>query len=101
MNEKVLQTNYLNQGDNYTISRQSPYYVDEAYFEEILKNLGLFLVEKYQNGHEVGVDEILSQITYISDLTVQQKMSFALFFGKHLKNNEYEEYILAVMNQIN
>lgn len=99
--EKLRQTNYLNQADSYTISRDSPYYVEESYFEEIMVDLGMYIAEKFAQGQETGVDELLSKIAYIYDLTIQQKMSFALFFGKHIENNEYEEYILSCMNQEN
>lgn len=97
--KETLQKNYLNEGDSYTIGKKSPYYVEESYFEEIMINLGVYIAKKYENGINTGVDELLSEIAYLNDLTVQQKMSFALFFGKHLKNKEYENYILSCMNQ--
>lgn len=61
-------------------------------------DLGLYISKRYKEGAEVGVDELLSKIAYINDLTIQQKMSFALFFGKYHENKQYEDYILASMN---
>jgi hypothetical protein len=92
------QENQLNQTDSYTISKNSPFYIDERYFEEIMVTLGLYISEKYKKGHEVGVEELLSNIAYIQDLTIHQKMSFALFFGKYIQDKQYEELILASMD---
>ena len=96
--ERSNQENQLYQTDSYTISKNSPFYIDENYFEEIMIDLGQYITSKYSGGYEVEVDELMSKIAYISDLTIQQKMSLALFFGKYLKNKQYEEYILACMN---
>lgn len=96
--ERSNQESQLSQTDSYTISKNSPFYVDEVYFEEIMGDLGHYISTRYQDGDEVEVDELMSAIAYINDLTVQQKMSFAFFFGKYLKNKQYEEYILASMN---
>lgn len=98
--KEILQKNYLNQGDSYTIGKDSPYYVEESYFIELMIELGVYIADKYEHGTETGVDELLSRIAYHKDLTIQQKMSLALFLGKHLQNKEYEKFILACMNQM-
>lgn len=96
--ERPNQECQFSQTDSYTISKDSPFYIDEKYFEEIMIDLGLYIAKKYTNGYEVEVDELMSKIAYVNDLTIHQKMSFALFFGKYLKNKQYEEYILACLN---
>jgi hypothetical protein len=92
------QEKQLNQTDSYTISKNSPFYIDEQYLEQILVTLGLYIAKKYESGYEVGVEELMSNIAYINDLTIHQKMSFALFFGKYIQNKQYEDLILASMN---
>jgi hypothetical protein len=93
--EHSNQESQLNQMDSYIINKNSPYYIDEKYFEEIMVDLGSYITKKYSSGYEVEVDELMSKIAYINDLTIQQKMSFALFFGKYLQNKQYEEFILS------
>ena len=66
-----------------------------------MTELGRYIAKRYEQEFDVQVDELLSKIAYIHDLTIQQKMPLPLFSRKHLQNHEYEEYILAVMNQDN
>ncbi|HOJ97102.1 MAG TPA: hypothetical protein PK024_09750 [Methanospirillum sp.] len=81
--------------------KNTVYDIEEAYFEEILKNLGLFLSKKYRYCDVVSPLDVMSQIAYIKDLTVQQKMYFAFWIGKNSENYAYEEYILAILNEDN
>lgn len=79
--------------------KNTPYYIDEVYFERIMKDLGHYLCERYKHTDVVTPLEVMSQIAYINDLTIQQKMFAAYFIGKHSENLDYEGYILACMDK--
>lgn len=77
----------------------TPYDIDEVYFEHIMQQLGSFLCHEYQHKDIVTPLEVMSQIAYINDLTIQQKMYMAYFIGSHSENLDYEGYILACMEK--
>lgn len=77
----------------------TPYDIDEVYFEHLMVQLGEFLCERYKKVDIVSPLELLSQVAYINDLTVQQKMFFGLWCGLYMKDMKYEELILQCLNK--
>ena len=77
----------------------TPYEIDEIYFNKLMTTLGRFLCKRYHTVDIVDPLELMSQIVYIEDLTVQQKMYLSFFLGSHSDNLEYEEIILSLMNE--
>ena len=75
----------------------TPFDVDEDYFERIMQDLGLFLCKRYHETDCVSPLEVLSQIAYVQDLTIQQKMWFAFFIGRH---EDYEGLILQCLEKL-
>jgi len=79
----------------------TPYDIDEKYFVKIMRDLGRFLCKRYRSVDLVSPLEVMSQVAYIRDLTIQQKMYIAYFMGSHSDNMDYEGYILACMEDDN
>jgi hypothetical protein len=77
----------------------TPYNIDPVYFEELMTKLGNYLCDRYNEVDIVDPLELMSQIAYIEDLTVQQKMYFSYFIGAYSENLEYEQIILNCMNR--
>ena len=77
----------------------TPYDIDEVYFEKIMQGLGHFLCERYNEVDVVSPLEVMSQVAYINDLTIQQKMYLSYFLGAHSKDLDYEGYILACLKK--
>lgn len=77
----------------------TPYDIDEVYFEKIMQGLGHFLCERYNKVDVVSPLEVMSQVAYINDLTIQQKMYMAYFIGAHSKDLDYEGYILQCLKK--
>ena len=75
------------------------YDIDEVYFEKIMQGLGHFLCERYNEVDVVSPLEVMSQVAYINDLTIQQKMFFSFWIGTHLKDHDYEGYILQCLKK--
>lgn len=88
------------QQDQITLTiKGTPYEIDEVYFEKIMVDLGHFLCEQYQHKEVVSPLEVMSQIAYINDLTIQQKMYFSFWIALHIHDHDYEGYILACLNK--
>ncbi|MFA5760297.1 MAG: hypothetical protein WC877_00815 [Dehalococcoidales bacterium] len=79
----------------------TPYDIDEVYFNKLMVMLGKFLCKRYHTVDVVDPLELMSQIAYIEDLTIQQKMYLSYFLGCYSNNLEYEEIILNLMNLMN
>ena len=77
----------------------TPYDIDEVYFEKIMRDLGHFLCKRYNEVDVVSPLEVMSQVAYIADLTIQQKMYLSYFLGAHSKDLDYEGYILACLKK--
>ena len=77
----------------------TPYDIDEVYFEKIMQDLGHFLCKRYNEVDVVSPLEVMSQVAYIADLTIQQKMFFSFWIGTHLKDHDYEGYILQCLKK--
>jgi hypothetical protein len=77
----------------------TPYDIDEVYFEKIMQDLGHFLCKRYNKVDVVSPLEVMSQVAYINDLTIQQKMFFSFWIGTHLKDHDYEGYILQCLKK--
>jgi hypothetical protein len=75
------------------------YDIDEKYFEQLLIQLDEYLCERYQDEDIISPLELMSQIAYIKDLTLHQKMYFSLWIGMNNKNLKYEELILQCLNK--
>lgn len=89
----------VTQRNNQFTIKGTPYDIDEVYFEQIMKQLGHYLCEQYKHKDVVTPLEVMSQVAYIQDLTVQQKMYAAYFIGQHSENLDYEGYILSCINK--
>jgi hypothetical protein len=76
----------------------TPYDIDEVYFKELMTMLGEYLCKRYRVVDIVDPLELMSQVAYIGDLSVNQKMYLSYFLGSHSDNLEYEEIILSLMN---
>lgn len=79
--------------------KNTEYDIDEKYFEEIMVNLGMYLAERYTEVDWVSPLELMSEIAYINDLTIQQKMMIGFWIGRHFNDFEYEDLILQAMNK--
>ena len=77
--------------------KDTAYDVDEVYFVQIMKDLGKYLCERYNEVDVVSPLELMSQIAYVNDLSVHQKMYMAYFIGTHSNNLDYEGLILQCM----
>ncbi len=74
------------------------YHIDDEYFKDLMVDLGMYIAQKYEKDELVSPIELMSQIAYISDLTVTQKMYFGFWLGLHYEDQSYEEFILKCMN---
>lgn len=75
------------------------YDIDEVYFEELMVQLGEYLCERYNEIDVVSPLELMSQIAYVNDLSIQQKMYLGYFLGAHSNNLDYEGLILQCLNK--
>ena len=78
----------------------TPYDIDEVYFEHLMVQLGKYLCKRYHEVDIVSPLELMSQIAYINDLTVQQKMFASFWIGLYMKDMVYEGLILQCLDKI-
>ena len=78
----------------------TPYEIEHSYFVKIMQDLGEYLCKRYHEVDVVSPLELMSQIAYIDDLTIQQKMGLTYWIARRSENNEYEDYILACLDKL-
>lgn len=81
-----------------SIISEPSYKIDDKYFKEIMIDLGMFIAKNYEKDIETTPAMLMSQIAYIGDISVQQKLYISYWLGLHYKNDEYRDWILTFMN---
>lgn len=82
---------------NQQIITSELYKLSEDYFKEIMIDLGYYLMKRYHVVDDVPITELFSQIIYINDLTIHQKVYLCAWLAKN--QDEYEGIILRYLNE--